>query len=79
MSTSIEILADRKNHTPIAKTIPTKSEFGIKGVSYFTKWDDGVITSTYDYGEGRSDTLHVTSPQFFEDKFQPQWIEEVHK
>jgi hypothetical protein len=70
--TSLAILADRGNHRVVAKTTPEPAEPPILGSVSYTKWDDGQVTSTYQYGD-EEQVLLVVDPAWFERNFGPVW------
>jgi hypothetical protein len=71
---SHEILDSRNKHKPLFRTDPETWEG--KGTVHQIKWDDGHITSLYDYGNGESTHLNVVSVEYYEREFLPTWIPE---
>lgn len=65
---------NRPKHTAISRTQPKTWEG--KGMVHQIKWDDGNISSLYDYQDGTSTHLHVVFASYYESEFSPIWIPE---
>lgn len=72
--TSREILDNRPYREAICRTVPKPWEG--KGTVHQIKWDDGHITSLYDYQDGTATHLHVVDAVWYEKNFSPVWIPE---
>lgn len=72
--TSLEIIAQRAYRTPVALTSPVDNKKGMVGTVTYIKWNDGIITVTYNYPDGTSQILLVDDPNYFERECKPNWI-----